>query len=251
MNSQFLGRTNEAFSPVWLRLTEDNSGIAGQANDLAIAAAKAGAVLDVSANPAKWGGLLRGTNAMVMACGGEFLQATESADQASDFLQAHLLELLCSVGRQTLDFYFLNLPRTLEEFQIQSALETLEIAKQEGTIRFSGIHASGEPFAALGHWQFNDAFEVALVPRNLLDEEAYNVLGGLAQERRVGLIANRPLGVQRVPILDQSGPEDETSAQILKSYLEQHTCLIPVSDSRQIQWLQSKNLGLEIPRIAK
>ncbi len=238
MNPQFLGRTNEIFAPVWYRLTESDSASLQDAENLASHAVITGAVLDIGANPAKWGGMLRGCKSPIMITGGEFLQSAQSEEQASDFIQAHLLEILCSIGRTTLDFYFLNLPRTLEEFQFQAAIETLEIAKQEGSVRFSGFHCNGEPYAALGHWQFNDAFEVALIPRNPADQTAYSVLGGLAKERRVGIIASRPFGSNAVPSLASDESEETPKAILLSAMVLDHSCLIPVSKAGQIDWVE-------------
>lgn len=124
----------------------------------------------------------------------DFERATDEA-HAADLVQAHLFEMLTCVGRDFLDVYFLRIRRAVEEYQIAGALMTLELAKQEGHIRFLGIYSDGPAMATLGMWQFHDAFELLLVPK--LPEpgggEAYTALTPLAHERRVGVVALTPL----------------------------------------------------------
>lgn len=122
----------------------------------------------------------------------DYERATDSR-HASDLIQAHLIETLSCVGREHLDFYFLRVRRAVEEYQIAGALEAMEMARQEGHIRFLGICCDGHPLATLGVLQFHDAFDALMTPRNHYDEEAYKTLSPLAHERRVGVLTTRPL----------------------------------------------------------
>lgn len=139
-------------------------------------------VLDISANSALWGGQMRGTDALLMTRGGMEIERAPDEKAACDLIQAHLIETLSAIGREHIDFYFLQVRRALEEFQINGALQALENAKQEGHIRFLGLAAEGHGLAVQSVWQFRDAFEVLLL------KEPDSGLEGLAQERRVGIV---------------------------------------------------------------
>jgi hypothetical protein len=169
---------------VWLRL-----GIPADAEDLdaLVAAAQASGVpLDITRQPALWGGKMRGTESVILAA--STLDYTRATDEthATHLVQAHLIELLSSLGREHLDFYFLRVREAAEEYQVSGALQAMELARQEGHLRFLGILSDGSPFATLGLWQFRDAFEVLLVPGE--DDDAYDMLSPMAVERRVGLV---------------------------------------------------------------
>lgn len=136
---------------------------------------------------------MRGADACLMALGGVDIERATDHNHASDLVQAHLIETLSAVGREYLDFYFLRVRRGLEEFQINGALEALEMAKQEGHVRYLGLCCDGPSLAVLGVWQFHDAFEVILIPRSQDDSEAYDTLAPVARERRVGIVTSQPL----------------------------------------------------------
>ena len=136
---------------------------------------------------------MRGTEAVVsMISTLEYANAVDEK-HASDLTQAHLIETLSSLGREHIDFYFLRVRRAAEEFQISGALQALEMARQEGHIRYFGVCCDGPALATLGLWQFHDAFEVALIPRNHYDASTYRTLEPMARERRVGVVTSRPL----------------------------------------------------------
>lgn len=188
MSSQFLGRTNRAFPPVWLSLGLP-PGPAGTdwAPALVEEALAAKTVLDISINPGLWGGLMRGTDALLMARGNADIENATDSRHAFDLIQAHLLQTLSAIGREQIDFYFLKIRRVLEEFQIEGALEALASAREEGHIVHLGIDADGPGLAILGVWQFHDAFEVALLPNPKQRPEDFSMLASLAAERRVGI----------------------------------------------------------------
>lgn len=174
-----LGRTNQTFPKRWVRLVVEG----GQSPAEVVASAlEKDTVLDISANPCLWGGQMRGTQALLMTRGGLDIERAPDEKSASDFIQAHLIETLSAIGREYIDFYFLQVRRRLEEYQINGALRALESAKQEGHVRFIGLAAEGPGLAVQSVWQFHDAFELLMIKG--LEEG----LLSLAAERRVGVI---------------------------------------------------------------
>ncbi len=179
MATDILGRTNQSFPREWVRLV----AVDGRPlSDVVASALEAKTVLDISANPALWGGQMRGTDALLMTRGGLEIERAPDEKTACDLIQAHLIQTLSAIGREYIDFYFLQVRRRLEEYQITGALQALESAKQEGHIRFLGLAAEGPGLAVQSVWQFHDAFEVLLL------REPDEGLVGLARERRVGVV---------------------------------------------------------------
>ena len=194
MAETLLGRTNRAFPPVWLSLSLPHERGEGAIDALVGAARGAGVPLDVSGNPALWGGRMRGDDSLFltqMSTSG--YERANDDRHAGDLIQAHLIETLSSIGREWIDVYFLRIRRAVDEAQLSGALEAMELARQEGHVRYLGIVCDGSSLATLGMWQFHDAFDLLLVPRNHYDDEAYRTLAPLARERRVGLVTSRPL----------------------------------------------------------
>jgi aryl-alcohol dehydrogenase-like predicted oxidoreductase len=124
---------------------------------------------------------------------GPELSGTPDREGAARWIQAHIIETLSATGHETIDFYFLKVTRALEEYQIDGALSALEELKQEGNIRFVGLFADGPALAALGLWQFHDAFEAVLLSNNPVERETYQTLAPMAAERRTGILGLRPL----------------------------------------------------------
>jgi len=115
-------------------------------------------------------------------------RATDSR-HAADLVQAHLIETLSALGRPCVDFYFLRSRIAYREDQISGALETLELARQEGHVSYLGLHAEGPADPTLANWMLHDAFEVLS-----FEPGAHDDLLALARQRRVGLIRR---GAQR------------------------------------------------------
>ncbi len=175
-----LGRTNTEFPSIWASLRVDAST---PPSELVSAVRELGIPLDISSQPALWGGFLRGgSDTLAVKSTSQFERGT-SQDHATDLMQAHLIEVLSSVGREMIDFYFLRVRRVVEEYQINGALAALEFARQEGHIRFVGLVPEGPALAVQALWQFHDAFEVLLASR-----EEDQPLRNLAVERRVGIV---------------------------------------------------------------
>jgi hypothetical protein len=187
MNKNLLGRTNLEFPSKWLALAAPEGGFVDESPaDFVRTARDSGLPIDFSSQPALWGGCMRGADEVVLIQQGTYqIERATSEDHATDLMQAHLIETLSAVGRDCLDFYFLRIRRALEEYQINGALAALEAARNEGHLKFLGLHATGHPLAALGLWQFHDAFEAVLLPD---DQEAWTTLEPLAKQRRVGVV---------------------------------------------------------------
>ena len=214
MAETLLGRTNRAFPPVWLSLSVPHEGGEAAIDALADAARAAGVPIDISGNPALWGGRLRGDDSLFLTAisTAGYERATDDR-HATDLMQAHLLETLSAIGREWIDVYFLRIRRAVDEAQLSGALEAMELARQEGHIRHLGIVCDGPSLAALGMWQFHDAFDLLLMPRNHHDDEAYRTLAPLARERRVGIVTSRPLnwgwGLPFTALLEPLSPPGE------------------------------------------
>ncbi|MFN4034269.1 MAG: hypothetical protein ACK4ME_11760 [Fimbriimonadales bacterium] len=104
---------------------------------------------------------------------------------AANLVQSHLIETLCAIGRERIDYYFLSLHELPSEAPLSGALEALELARQEGQIGAVGLAAWGDPLAMLALWRAHDAFEVAQLP---LEPNALQTLLPEARARRTGVI---------------------------------------------------------------
>ena len=187
MASDLLGRTNRAFPRAWHSLALPSDAPEEQATGaLANAIVRAGSVIDITSAPALWGGLMRGTEALLMIRGGSEIENAPSEKIACDLIQAHLVQILSAIGREWIDFYFLQIRDDLPDHQIDGALRALENAKQEGHVRHLGIECLGVADRVLRLWGRRDAFEVALLHAEDSD------LIGHANVRRVGIVATYP-----------------------------------------------------------
>lgn len=196
MSTAVFGRTNRTFPPVWLSLRlprEPDPESIDRLAAVAVEAARNDVPLDVTSQPALWGSHLRGKDATLVAVGRSDLEASTEEAHAADLVQAHILEVLCSLTRESIDFYALRVRKALEEFQVSGALMAMESARQEGHIRHLALWVDGPPLAARGLWQFHDAFEVVFAPVSHLDRSSETTLGPLARERRVGLVGTNPV----------------------------------------------------------
>jgi predicted aldo/keto reductase-like oxidoreductase len=106
-------------------------------------------------------------------------------------LEANLIELMTSLNRSIIDFYFLDPRASLEDFQLDGALQALETARAEGQVRYLGFSALDNVLSAKLMWTLRDAFE-ALALRFDEDDPDPGGLLHLARERRVGILTLRP-----------------------------------------------------------
>lgn len=190
---KMLGRTNRAFFPLWIRGGLPESGVPdinGGISLLRTAADNGVEVFDLTVSPSYWGEVFRQTQPSLMISivnRGLPLHLTPDSRTASQLIQAHLIEVLCAVGRERCDFYFLACEHPLQEFQATGALEALEIARQEGQIGYLGLAAYAEPLQTLAFWRLHDAFELLLIPGRE-EGAALQMLLPEAAARRAGVI---------------------------------------------------------------
>lgn len=185
MGMERFGRTNESFAPRWLRLV---TGSVDSAHDVVQAALKQDTVIDISTNPGLWGGQMRGTVAKLMALGISDLDRATGDRHAADLLDAHLIQILSSIGREWIDFYFLPILKPLRSDQLQGALSSLENARQDGHVRHLGIYGFADKASLETGWRNADAFE-ALWLMEGMDPEVEADAIQMANERRVGVVS--------------------------------------------------------------
>jgi aryl-alcohol dehydrogenase-like predicted oxidoreductase len=181
VHNAVLGRTNRTFPPVWLSLYEPDSAEKAWAGPLVAAALAANTVIDITSNPALWGGLMRGTEATLMIVGTKDIRVATDEKHAYDLVQAHLIQILSAVGREHVDLYFVPVGSRLESFQINGALSALSEALEDGHVRHLGLTPEDSEAASL--WRSHDAFEILLMRK---DDPA---LVALAAQRRVGVVS--------------------------------------------------------------
>ncbi|MEZ0325360.1 MAG: hypothetical protein ACAH95_05600 [Fimbriimonas sp.] len=177
------GRTNQSFPAVWLRL--EVPLVSSEIDSLAEAAVASGLPLDLSTMPALWGGKMRGSGGVLSCVSSADYERANDSGHAGNLVQAHLIESLSCIGREFWDFYFLRFRGSVSESILSGVFEALEMAKQEGHIRFVGLCSEGSASATLSMWSLHDAFDAILIPR----AEDVGVLGGMARQRRVGVLA--------------------------------------------------------------
>jgi hypothetical protein len=191
---EVFGRTNQKLPSVWLRLEVPTSS--AEIDPLAEAALQSGLPLDLSTSPALWGGKMRGTSA-ILSCvsSSDFEQANDSG-HAGNLIQAHMIESLSCIGREHWDFYFLRFRGAVSESILSGVFEALEMAKQEGHIRFIGLASEGDPNKTLAMWSLHDAFDAILIR----DPGHVPILAPVAKQRRVGVLAPTGGNVRLSPV---------------------------------------------------
>jgi hypothetical protein len=166
-----------------------------EAQRLVEAAIRSGAPLYVSKQPGFWGSKLRGATCPLLVTSAFDIERAVDEKHALDLTQAHLIESMCCLGRETLDFYFLRVRAPLQEFQVSGALEALEDARQEGHVRHLGLWSDDDD-ATLAVWQVHDAFDLVCL-------DLGSSLDTMARNRRVGVLfrGDRPDGSEEQPLL--------------------------------------------------
>lgn len=242
MTSRVLGRTNRAFPPVWLRLTLSPTLFQGEGLEALVEAAKAsGAPLDVSAGPAVLGSYMRGADDLVLIQRStvDFERATDER-HAADLIQAHALQTLSALGRETIDFYLLRVRRAIEERQLSGVLESLEMLRQEGHFKHAGLLCDGPSLATLGLWQFHDAFDVVVMPRNHYDDEAFRTLEPVAGKRRVGLVTTDPLEWRYgLPVTSLGEEANRLKSAMVADLAKDHPVIVNVQSAEDVEWALS------------
>ncbi len=198
---------------------------------------------------------MRGCQAVLTASGNLDYENATDESHACSLVQANLIELLSSIGREMIDIYFLRVRRMAEEFQISGVLQALEWAKQEGHVGHIALSCDGPSFATLGVWQFHDAFEALLVPRDHRNTESYDTLAPLAKHRRVGIVTSKPLDWNYSP-LSEDWQSKTIGLPISTLTLEQalildlakeHPVLLPVKSSTDIEQAMTLSSCEQVP----
>ncbi len=190
MTKRLLGRANRFVYPLWAKgsLQGRESAEQNAQHLFEYLLQSPIEVLDITPAPGLWGHLLRrypNKLQVAIVVPAHLIGLAGDATRSAYNIQSHLIETLCAIGREYADYYFLSLPESLTEAQISGALEALEIARQEGQVRVSGLACYGDPLHTLAIWRTHDAFEVILLPAQ---EAHLQVLLPEARTRRVGVI---------------------------------------------------------------
>lgn len=171
-----LGRTNAQFAKTWYRPVAG-----GDPGALAAQLARfEHSVVDVSSQPALWGGLLRCYSGAFLTRSSRDLERAVSESHAADLLEAHLIETLSCLGRPTIDLFCLRIRSRWDEAILQGVFAALESARQDGMVRFVGLAAENED-ESRRLYERHDAFEFALVSRGSVTQQ-------MAVDRRAGVI---------------------------------------------------------------
>lgn len=182
-----LGRTHLEVAPVWYRpIAGDPALIVAELASLC----EPGTVIDISSQPALWGGLLTGEKKSYMSRSSIDIESAMNEKHAADLLDAHLIETLSSIGSSKIDFYALRVRKRWEESVITGAISALEVARQDGMIGHFGLCVEGSASVVMAMWQFHDAFDFLICM-----PESFSILKPLATARRVGVVleSNEPV----------------------------------------------------------
>lgn len=217
MQRQLLGRTNRYTYPLWVRglLQGSDRSAYQQAESLFARLIKSPyEVLDITSAPALWGQMLRQypNRLQVALFAPASLLRVEHYSLALYSVQAHLIEALCAIGREQVDYYFLDLSEPVSESVLAAALEALELARQERQIGALGFTARTDPMRVLSVWKTHDAFELLYLPENA---DLRAVLIPEARARRVGIVLEHP-------------PIEESSAEAALQETGADALLIPI-----------------------
>lgn len=205
------------------------------------------AIIDVSAGAGRYGHLLHGKDVMVCSFGGTDLSRATGGEHAASLLGAHLIETLSSIGRASVDFYFLRLKDRLGENVLNGALNCLDDAKNDEVVRFIGLYAEGESTIVQSMWQFHDAFEAVMIPRNPQREQEYQALAAMAIEKRVGLASCHPFNWGRgVPFFMQSALDWSDGAKALAFYAQSGPVLVGVRSADEVKMCREALDGLGV-----
>jgi len=166
---------------VWLGLLPPDDPT--KAEGLVTAALQSERLIDITSAPARWGGLMRGTDAKLSTFGGQEVENAMDANHAMTLIHAELVQTLSSIGRDYIDVLFLTVRNELKKHQIDGALKALGSAKSEGAIRQLGLYAESKD--AAGVLQQGE-FDIVMVPNNPLHPNLWN-------ELQIDTTGDRPL----------------------------------------------------------
>ena len=180
MTGTVFGRTNLPIPRGWYRV------LTGETD---IACIPLGAVVDVSAAGPTLGHLLRLRADVLLAVFSGFeLEHAPSESRAADLTTALILQHISSSCRSKVDFFMLQIRRTLRDDQLNGAISALEEARQEGLIGHIGLSIDGPLYAVLPTWILHDAFDLCLVNSTGATSAEVEAVVALAAQRRVAVV---------------------------------------------------------------
>lgn len=231
MEGRVFGRTNREVPRLWF-----GPLVGGDQSELIDEICKEPAVIDVSAGAGRYGHYLHGRDVMTCSFGGLELERATGAGHAADLLGAHLIETLSSIGRPSLDFYYLRLRSKLSEEVLNGALNCLDDAKGDGVVKYIGLYAEGDSRIVQSMWQFHDAFESVMLPRHPGREADYISLSGFANEKRVGVATCLPFNWGRqIPFFAMKGLSWEVEGvSALSAYSAENPVLVGVRSAQEV-----------------
>ena len=232
MTRDVFGRTNERVPRLWFGLMTGG----GDPSALVEEVCSEPAVVDVSGNAGMFGHLLHGKDVQIATFGGWEIAQCVDAASAANMVGAHLVETLSSLGRESIDYYFLRVRGALTEDQINGALNVLDEAKTDGVIRFLGLYVDGPLQTVMGMWRFHDAFEAVMVPRHPLSD-AYGGVKDFALEKRVGVATSHPFNWGKgVPFFELPGLSfEQEGAEGLAFYASDGPVLVGVRSAEEVK----------------
>ena len=125
---------------------------------------------------------------------------------------------------------------------------------RRGHVGHIALSCDGPSFASLGLWQFHDAFEALLVPRDHVNTESYNTLAPLAKHRRVGIVTSKPLDWNYSALSDawhiQSGENDfDLEQALVKDLAQEHPVLLTVNTCGDVERAITLSSSEESPEL--
>lgn len=234
-----LGRTNQEYPNVWLR---PQLGEPADLEPMLEALALADTVLDVTAMP---GVMARIREKPLLYRGGTTITGGRTADHSADLMGAEIIEIVSSLGGQSLEFFVLRVREPLEDHQVEGALGALSSAVEEGLVRHLGLGFEGP--AAMPLWQLNDAFDIVVVERNFRSEEAYRQVAPMASSRRVGVVTDKPVewefGMPLGQVLGDGAEVEESEVARLSA---QHPVIVGCRMAEDVERFLDARAGVEL-----
>ena len=134
------GELTRTDQPTWLALTVPQSP--EDIDALVDAAIQTGLTLDISTQPALWGGKLRNRECKIACSGDSGHTRATGREHAFNLTEANLIQILSCIGRECLDFYLLPNAEPANEGLIGAAA-ALRSALAEGNLGSVAILSDG------------------------------------------------------------------------------------------------------------
>lgn len=184
------GRTNQPAPKIWYRpsgeLVRDQA-----VSQIAQSPISPNCVVDIHSDIILLGHAFSQTPARLMFIGGKEAWTAPDQRSAVDLMSGSILATLSAVRGKMIDFWFLDLDRAPEQYQLDGAIQALSEAKEDGLVGSICLRIKDNLYAGLSTWRFNDAFDV-ITTRGIAPHD-HAALIDLARERRVGVLLDASL----------------------------------------------------------